>query len=256
MYKSYSANEYKKILNLPDEYKIDGFLVFGTWDREGQIKVLKAVLDRLNLEYKLNELPNFLGRMVEIETQGKKLWFDVAYGGAMLSVFTHLACLFESKTNILIGSCGGLSTELESNTVILPDYSHGDGSSASMYQREIIDNLYPSSEELRGKLSVELSKLEIPFAIGNTITCQAIIGETMEDIIKWNKQGFVGVEMEAATLFSVSNHFNVNSAAMVYIADNLIKEETFHSESFANSKEYRERIRDSLYEIAIKELLK
>lgn len=255
MYKTYSAQDYKRLLGLPQDYKIDGMLIYGTWDHETQVKKLITTLDNLKINYKINNLPDFLIKVLEIETNNKKFWFNVAYGGALLTEFVHLACLFGSKQNILIGSCGGLSEKLNSNTVILPDLSYGDGSTSSMYQREIKNNLYPSNNELRNQLALELLNNKIKYAVGKTMTCQAMMAETMEDVIKWNKEGYIGVEMEASAVFSVSNHFGVKSSAMVILSDNLIKEETITSESYQNSKGTRLNLQNKLYEISLQQLI-
>jgi purine-nucleoside phosphorylase len=255
MYRKIGADEYKSMLNLPANYSVSGMLIFGTWNRELHIQTLIKVLDNLELNYTLKEFTGFLGRLVEIDIQGKKIWLDVAYGGALLSEYLHLACLFGSQKNILVGTCGGLSETLESNSIILPESSFGDGTSASMYQRNVKNNLYASSIQLRNRLGDRLHELNIPFTKGKTMTCQAMLAETMDDVIEWNKNGFIGVEMESAVVFSVSNHFNVESAAMVIIADNLIKSETVLSDSYVNRKEQRENMRKLLYETSIKELI-
>jgi purine-nucleoside phosphorylase len=143
MYKSFTAQDYRKNIGLPEDYKVDGMLIFGTWDRNKQINNLKNTLNQKGIKYELREMSefSFLSRIVEIKYENKVLWFDIAYGGALLSEYLHLACLFGSKQNILIGSCGGLSLELDTGTIILPEYSFGDGSTANMYQREISNNL-------------------------------------------------------------------------------------------------------------------
>jgi len=48
-------------------------------------------------------------------------------------------------------------------------------------------------------------------------TCSAMLGETREDIQGRSSEGYYGVEMESATIFAVSNHFHIPSAAMIYI---------------------------------------
>ena len=62
------------------------------------------------------------------------------------------------------------------------------------------------------------------------ITCQAMLAETWEDICEWSSRGFYGVEMEASTVFAVSQHFKVPATAMLNIADNLIEKETIDIE--------------------------
>ena len=62
------------------------------------------------------------------------------------------------------------------------------------------------------------------------------MAETFEDVKNWSKEGFLGVEMEASTIFAVSKHFNVASTALLIVGDNLIKGETVASESYKNNK--------------------
>jgi uridine phosphorylase len=82
-----------------------------------------------------------------------------------------------------------------------------------------------------------------------------MMAETLEDVENWSKEGFLGVEMEAATIFAVSKHFNVPAAALLVVGDNLIKGETVASESYKNNKEAKEEIRTEQYKVALSELL-
>ena len=76
-----------------------------------------------------------------------------------------------------------------------------------------------------------------------------MMAETKEDVDNWSKQGYYGVEMEASTVFAISNHFNVPSAAVVMIADNLITEESVIDEDYQESRELRrETSKDILVE--------
>jgi purine-nucleoside phosphorylase len=61
--------------------------------------------------------------------------------------------------------------------------------------------------------------------------------------------------MEAAAFFAVSNHFNVPSAAVLRIADNLIENETVHSESFISNKAARTAQKVELNKFILKELV-
>ena len=44
MYKSYTATEYKKYIGLPSDYKVDGMLIYGTWNKNKQLQILKQVI--------------------------------------------------------------------------------------------------------------------------------------------------------------------------------------------------------------------
>jgi len=255
VYKQYSALDYKKVIGLPDEYSIDGFLIVGSWNREKQLERLKFFLKEINLQYELKTLPKFLSRVVEIKINNKILRFDIAYGGAILSEYLHLAAIFNSKQNILIGICGGLKKGVKTGSIILPTFSFGDGSTSSMYQREIKNNLYTSNPKLRQKIAKKIEKTNLFVIEDKTMTCQAMLAETWEDVVNWSNQGYAGVEMEASTVFSVSNHFNVPSCATLVVADNLIENETVLDSTYINSKEDREKSEKIIFQVALQSFL-
>jgi nucleoside phosphorylase len=254
MYKTFTAHEYRKHIGLPDDYRVDGMLCYGTWDREKHVKILKGVMQGLGKEVTYAEPPSFLQKMVEFSIDGKRYWFDVSYGGALLSEYLHLACLFGSKKNILLGSCGGLSPQGESADLIIPTYSFGNESATRMYDPGATDNKHYADENLSQSLR---SRFKHGHKIweGGTTTCQAMMGETLEDVQSWSKEGFLGVEMEAATVFAVSKHFSVPSAAVLVIGDNLIKGEHVGSESYESGKPRKEEVRAEQYRAALEELL-
>ncbi len=254
MYKTFTANEYKKFLGLPEDYKVDGMLCYGTWDKEKQIKIFKEILKGTGKNFTYGTLPNFLERLVEFSIDGKTFWFDVSYGGALLSEYLHLACLFGSKNNVLLGSCGGLNEKMDSLDLIIPTYSFGNESPTRMYNPEAVDNKHYADKDLSQSLK---SGIDQKYTVweGPTTTCQAMMAETLEDVQNWSQTGFLGVEMEAATIFAVSKHFNVPAAALLVVGDNLIKGETVASESYQNNKVEKQAVRNEQYRVALQVLL-
>lgn len=254
MYKQFTAQEYLKFFNLPDNYHVDGILISGTWQREKEQEKLKKVLSELIEDVEFETLPHFLSNTIVFKVNGKRFWFDTFYGGAILSEFIHLACLFGSKKNILIGVCGGLNMEGESGDLIAAEYSDGNESATRMYNPEAQDNRHYSDKNLTQSL---INRIHSKYIIrkGGLITCQAMMGETEEDIDKWAKEGYLGVEMESSTVFAVSHHFDVPSAALISISDNLIKGETVLHNNFELLREFREEVKLHQYKIAIEELI-
>lgn len=254
MYTSLTAQDYRRNWKLPDDYHVDGMLCYGTWDVQKQIGLFKETLETLEVDFTYGELTGFIGKIIEFNVEGKRFWFDVSYGGAMLSEYLHIACLFGSKKNILIGTCGGLSPDVSSLDLILPTNSWANESATRMYSRSVKDNRHPSDKALTQRLNDRIGS-QFKIWSGSTTTCQAMLAETPEDIQEWSKEGFLGVEMEAATIFAVSNHFHVPSAAMLIVMDNLIKNETVLSDSHEQKRVQREEIRKVLYRVAVEELL-
>lgn len=257
MYKSFSALEYKNFFELPDDYVVDGLMLHGTWNLEKELENLKLALVQIDSKYSISSIGNpesFIGQQgLEITVLGKRLWFFVVYGSSKTSEFTHLASLFGSKKNVLLGSCGGLLKGAKMGDIIVPTQSASDGSSTFAYDRTKSD-LQSSDTLLSESLATNIGE-HFTVHRQKTATCQAMLGETYEDVQEWSAQGFAGVEMEAAAFFAVSNHFNVPSAAVLRIADNLIENETVHSESFISSKAARTAQKIELNKFVINELV-
>ena len=138
--------------------------------------------------------------------------------------------------------------------IVLPTYSYGDESTTRFYQRDITDNKHYVSENLVSEIKSKIPS-DINVIRGGIVTCQAMLAETKEDIEDWQKNGYVGVEMETSTFIAVSNHFKVPNAAILHISDNLITEELVGGESYKASKEVREQIKQLKFKIALEVLL-
>jgi len=254
MYKSFTAEQYKKTLGLAPDYKVDGALCYGTSFKDETIATLKECLVEIGVKAKLTPLEHrYVQSINELNVGDKKIWFEVGYGGALLSEFLHLACLFGSKKNILLGSCGGLKPGMKPGDFIIPTSSYALESSARMYNREdpiqYSDNQL--SESLKSKLVIDDNKIWQ----GPMVTCQAILGQTAEDVQQWSSDDYFGVEMEASTVFAVSNHFKIPSAACVYVSDNLIENHTVLSDNYAEQAEMRQKRKHHQICAALQELL-
>lgn len=254
MYKTFTAEDWKKQLRLPADYHVDGMLCYGTWNKDQQVELFKDVIEQHGKKYEYGVLPSFLEKLLEFNIEGKRYWFDVSYGGALLSEYLHLASMFGSKKNILLGSCGGLAPGISGLDMVIPTYSYGDESPTRMYDPEAIDHKHYSNENLSQNLK---NRIGTKYKVwdGGTTTCQAMMAETWEDVQEWSKEGFISVEMEAATVFAVSKHFKVPAAALLRVGDNLIEKETIRSESYELRREKSQEIKRMQYEVALAELL-
>lgn len=255
MYKHRGKAEYQKVLNVPEDYVVDGFIAIGTHPKDKEYPHLYEALEKLGLQYTEEKIEQrFFGDIKSFKIGHKRIWFDVVYGAAYLSEIAHLACLLGSKANILLGTCGALREDLNSGDTILPSASYGNESATRMYQRENSTYIYESDPILREKLRGHFSNRTVVDE-GKLVTVQAMLGETKEDVDQWAKEGYSGVDMESATFFAVSKHFNVPSAALLLIADNLIKNELVNDAGCEALRTQRMRIRKENYEIALKTAL-
>lgn len=245
MYREITADEYKKYFGFEKDYKVAGMLVYGAWDVEKYTKEILNELSNNNITFSSRKLPSFLSDITEVTVEDKCYWVCICYGSAKLSEYTHLACLFESNWVLHIGSAGGLSDNLNALDIVIPDKS---------FSEDSVEKLYKTQKEnsfLKKYLSDLFSEQNIPINGGDSLSIQAMMGETLTDIQKWNKSGYVCVDMEASTVYAVSNFFNTPSASILYISDNLIKEETVLSESYEEQKSRRSEVKKKIYSVLI-----
>ena len=78
--------------------------------------------------------------------------------------------------------------------------------------------------DLTGSLVYDSKAGEFEFREGPVFTTPAFMAERWEDILRWEREGYAGVEMEAATTLAVAQHFGVPCACLAYLLDNLIEE--------------------------------
>jgi len=255
MYKSHTVEDFKKYFGLPKNYKVDGILCYGTWREKEHKKILKEIIKEQGYKVEYEHLgESFLGEVLVFKINGKRFWFETGYGGAYISEIFHFGCMLGSKKNMVLGTCGGLLESGRTGDIIIPTYSHGDESTTRMYNPNSEKNRHLSAEELSENLKKRLGT-GLTIHVGPVVTCQAMMFESWEDIQNWSKEGYLGVEMETSTVFAVSKHFNVPAAAMLVIADNLIKKETVLHGNYKNATEKRYKIRDLTYKVALEELL-
>lgn len=256
MYKNLTRKDICDLLKVPEDYKIDGLLISGTNPKSKEYPHLFETLQKLGIQYKEENFEaGFFSDVKILIIDKKRIWFDIVYGTAYLSELVHVASMLGSKANILLGSCGGLLESLNMNDTIIPRASYGNESSTRMYQRKNNTYLYESDAKLSEALKVRLPKRKY-VNNGILVTVQAMMAETKEDIDEWVKKGYVGVDMESATIFAVSNHFSVPSAALLRVADNLVKNELVGNPAWESFRAQRVAIHKENYEAALKVLIR
>ena len=255
MYKKLTKQDFLNAFKLPDDYTIDSFVVYGTYKDElpGFLSVLENTLG-IKVEIS-NFQSNFLRPVTSLKVNDKIIWFANAYGGTLLSEWLHIACLFGCKQTIQIGSCGGLLDDVSSGDIIIPDSSYGNESSTRLYSEDRNTNFtyYPNKTLVqRAKMLLE-SQHKV--WIAPTTTCQAMLAESQEDIDNWRKDAYAAVEMEASTVFAVSNFFKVPAVSILFVGDNLVKEESVLSDSYQAASDKRKEAQRDIF-ACVSELVK
>ena len=255
MYKHLEKADIQRVLQVSADYRVDGLLITGTHPKEKEYPHLYEALQKIAPDYHEEKIATpFFGDIKSIVVDGKRIWFDVVYGTAYLSEVAHVACMLGSQANILLGTCGALRSDLNTSDTLLPYASFGNESSTRMYQRENNTNMHAS----HAKLCAEIKKSLVSRAVvdeGKLVTVQAMLAETKDDVDIWAAEGYSGVDMESATLFAVSNHFRVPSAALLFVADNLVRRELIGDIGYETLRTQRMMIRKENYEIALSAIL-
>lgn len=254
MYKSFAAEEFKIFLKIPLDYKIKGFLSYGAWDEEKHFNKITSILKELGIANTPRRLDGFLSHVLELTIGGEVYWFTVMYGGAQLSEYVHLASLFGSQRNIHIGSCGGLHSKMDFMDLLIPEWSYGNESTTRVYEPMVTDFKHYPDHSLSTSIRSNVQGKHTIWS-GPIVTNQAMMGETWDDVQIWSEHGYYGVEMETATIFAVSQHFRVPSAALLYVSDNLIKGQTTGDASHQAQKAEREEVKHEVYRAGIRTLL-
>jgi uridine phosphorylase len=119
---------------------------------------------------------------------------------------------------IFFGWAGGLQADLSPGDFIIPDQALSEEGTSRHYS----DDRYPKpSPLLQRELERLLEKENLPYRKGLIWTTDAPYRETVEKVRAYQKQGVLGVEMEASALFTVGAFRDVEIAALLIVSDDL-----------------------------------
>ncbi|WP_194927276.1 phosphorylase family protein [Catenulispora pinisilvae] len=251
-----SAVDFRHLLAVSDDYTVAGLLVHGCATDYPYDMVTAQLAETFPAQTpRLEPVSPAMPPLRAFTVNGLVYWYAVCFGGAMLSQITHLACVLGSRVSILIGTCGGLDPAAATGDLIVPTHAQGDESTTRAYRRDTGEDRHEhhADPQLTGRL-LKVLKRGHRVGTGPTVTCQAILGETSDDIEGWSAAGYHGVEMEAATLLATSAHFGVPAAAVLMIADNLAAGQTLLDHGYRLGRERRHAILRSVYGAAVPEL--
>ena len=178
-------------------------------------KFLKHVLQKYHTEpcgdmHVLSEYPS-----VAIAKFG---WF-----GPLNVIKLERAIAWGVKQVIAIGSSGGLQKDIKPGDILVCEKSIRDEGTSHHYL-PYSKYAYPS-EKLQNKLLDYFKKTNIPYRLGPSWTTDAFYRTTKEEVERYQKEGVLCIEGEAAALFAVCAYRNVQMVALFTITD-----------SFANLK--------------------
>ncbi|MFA6001126.1 MAG: hypothetical protein WC828_03320 [Thermoleophilia bacterium] len=124
-------------------------------------------------------------------------------------------------TVIGIGTCGALQTEIECGDIIVPESAQAGDCLSMHYGFEYGDRI-PADAELTGALARFMGRRGMTVHAGPIVTTGAAFRETEELLESWNRDGFLGVELEASSLFALGSFMGIRTTMSLMVTDSPI----------------------------------
>ncbi len=178
----------------------------------------------------------------------KKVAFCMAYGAPRTVEIIHLFGKIGTKLAIQIGTCGGLQSHLQSGDIILPE---------TAVCRDGVAHLYGDNEAAFASLDwvnraqTALQARQHTTHRGAHMTFSSLFAETPEMMAVWHQAGFLSVDMETATTFSVAASLNMPALSMLVVWDDLTRGKRFLDPMTAAEQAALDRANESVYEVAL-----
>lgn len=128
-------------------------------------------------------------------------------------------------TIIGLGTCGALQSDIDCGDIIIADAAQAGECLSAHYGFEF-GQMIAADPGLSGSLTGFLRRQGKKVFQGPIVTTGAVFRETDELLRSWNKAGFLGVELEAASMFALANYLGVKSTMALMVTDNPVRNET------------------------------
>jgi purine-nucleoside phosphorylase len=128
----------------------------------------------------------------------------------------------------MIGTCGALNPGLATGDVVVPSQAVGREGVAHLYKGVANETgvvlADPDMTEL-GRAALEAKGVKT--ADSMHLTWSSIFAQSGAMITEWRLEGFGSVDMEAATLYAVAQHFGFAATAFLAVWDQLDADKSF-----------------------------
>ncbi len=214
MLKDLTRQDWLSMLNIPEERVPLALIVRGTrnlkhWYQSSK-KYFTDILEVKTPNGVLDDI--FVGTLDQCDVA-----YASVYGAPMASEVVHVFGVLGTPLVIQTGNCGALADGMMAGDLFMAREAYR-GEGASQYY-EPTDEMVPASLDIREWLSVEALK-DTQLYTGRIYTTSALFAEGSLDLEKWFEAGCSAVDMETAATFAVAQHFNMDSASLLFAFDN------------------------------------
>lgn len=219
MLKELKKSEWLSLLNIPEDRVPVVLVLRGTRNLKFNYAKHRAYFrDCIEIG-----APNGIFEDVLIGTyQDTDVGYASVYGDAMASEITHLFGVLGTSVVIQTGCCGALADRIQPGDIVCATSAHcGEGAAQYYSPRTHEIDASPNLAALLTPARVE------PVALhkGSIWTTSALLGEGIQEVQKWSRQGYIAVDMETASTFAVANYFRMGHLSLLFVFDNPCKGE-------------------------------
>jgi purine-nucleoside phosphorylase len=138
------------------------------------------------------------------------------------------------KRIMRIGSCGALHESVKIRDIILAMSASTDSCMNSVTFKGM--TFAPTaSYPLFSKAVNSAGRLNLPFHAGNILSTDIFYNEDPEEWKIWSRHGVLGVEMEAAALYTIAARKGIEALAILTVSDSLVTGEATTAEERQNT---------------------
>lgn len=150
---------------------------------------------------------------------------------------------YGAKTLIRIGSCGGMQDHVKVRDVVIAMTATTVATPSSTIFREL--NFSPCADYSLLAAAVEAAKnVEVGVHVGGIYSSDTFYDERPDLNKEMQRHGILGVEMEAAELYTLANRYGVRALGIMTVSDHLLTGEALPSDQ-------REKTFGDMVEIAL-----
>lgn len=181
----------------------------------------KSILDYAIQKDTVSQLKGLYNKFYAIKGTKGKVAILGGFGRGAPAAATVLEELiaFGSKKFISIGTAGTLQKKIDIGNLVICNKAIRDEGTSHHY---LSSSKYSySSPRITNMLKSALSKIGIRYSVGSSWTIDAIYRETIDEARKYQNEGVLTVEMEAAALYAVAKYKKVQLVSAFAISDSL-----------------------------------
>jgi uridine phosphorylase len=181
----------------------------------------KRLVDYIIRSHRARKIERYCGDLYLLKETKNRIGVACNFGiGAPAAAFVMEEFIAEGvKKFISIGEAGALQKNLKVGDFIVCTKAIRDEGTSHHYLKS--SKYVCASKEITEKIEATMKKNGLKYVKGATWTIDAPFRETIDEVRKYQKEGVLTVEMEAAAVFAVAQYRKVKAGAIFTISDYL-----------------------------------